>query len=62
MDSAVEADSAGEKKAPPAKMAVMVSAEDLAFLERFMAAEGAPSRSSAIRTAIALLRAQSERE
>ncbi|WP_432931134.1 hypothetical protein ACQPZZ_10455 [Microbispora sp. CA-135349] len=48
--------------ATPAKMAVMVTAEDLAFLERSMAAEGVPSRSSAVRTAIALLRARSERE
>ncbi|MEU7939010.1 hypothetical protein [Microbispora bryophytorum] len=43
-------------------MAMMVTADDLAFLERLMATQGAPSRSSVIRTAIALLRAQSERE
>ncbi|MFE9668538.1 hypothetical protein ACFYOK_18555 [Microbispora bryophytorum] len=43
-------------------MAVMVTADDLAFLERLMATQGAPSRSSVIRTAIALLRAQSEGE
>ncbi|MEV4326235.1 hypothetical protein ACIG5D_09705 [Microbispora rosea] len=40
----------------------MVTTDDLAFLERFAATQGAPSRSSVIRTAIALLRAQSEPE
>ncbi|WP_372444832.1 ribbon-helix-helix protein, CopG family [Microbispora corallina] len=37
-------------------------ADDLAFLERFVAAEGAKSRAAAIRRAIALLRAQTEQE
>lgn len=46
----------------PARMAVMVTTDDLAFLEHFAATQGAPSRSSVIRTAIALLRAQSEPE
>ncbi len=55
-----EVDSFSREKAP-AKMAVMVTADDLAFLERLVSTQGAPSRSSAIRTAIALLRAQSER-
>ncbi|XVQ88048.1 hypothetical protein ACQP2K_11670 [Microbispora siamensis] len=40
----------------------MVAADDLAFLERLVATQGAASRSSAIRTAIALLRTHSERE
>ncbi len=61
-DAATQGDSSGGRRTAPAKMAVMVSADDLAFLERYVAAEEAPSRSSAIRTAIALLRARSERE
>ncbi|MEU6410767.1 hypothetical protein [Microbispora sp. NPDC046933] len=40
----------------------MLGADDLSFLERFVSAGGARSRTAAIRTAIALLRAQSERE
>ncbi|WP_283244591.1 hypothetical protein [Microbispora sp. H11081] len=39
----------------------MLGANDLAFLEQFVAAGGARSRTAAIRTAIALLRARSER-
>jgi hypothetical protein len=40
----------------------MLGADDLFFLERFVTAGRARSRTAAIRTAIALLRAQSERE
>lgn len=40
----------------------MVTANDLAYLRRLMATRGAPSRSSVSRTAIAPIRARSERE
>ncbi len=45
-----------------AKLNLMLGADDLSFLERFVSAGGAGSRTAAIRTAIALLRARSERE
>lgn len=61
-DSAEEQFFPGGRSPAATKMAVMVTADDVAFLERYMAANGAPSRSSVIRTAIALLRAQYERE
>ncbi|GIH60933.1 hypothetical protein Msi02_17500 [Microbispora siamensis] len=44
-----------------AKLNLMLGADDLSFLERFVSAGGARSRTAAIRTAIALLRTQSER-
>lgn len=45
-----------------AKLNLMLGADDLSFLERIVSAGGAGSRTAAIRTAIALLRARSERE
>ncbi|WP_157099627.1 ribbon-helix-helix protein, CopG family [Microbispora sp. ATCC PTA-5024] len=50
------------KRTSLAKLNLMLGADDLAFLERFVAAEGAKSRAAAIRRAIALLRAQTEPE
>lgn len=61
-NSAQGGDFSGRRRQAPAKMAVMVTPDDLAFLERYVATEGAPSRSSVIRTAIALLRSRSERD